>query len=194
MNFNVYDIMSHLVPGFALFTIGMTIYNYPIDKDLMLPYTSIAFIIGYFVNTLSSWFEQPLFFLWGGEPSLNILEGKSIWKVKFYESEKAMELLKEECSSSSPSNDQLFSIAVRYASTDTRVSHFNTSYAFSRVILTTIFISSIFVIAHDYSSLPAWFVTFTLLFCSSLRCKQRAYYYAREILNVYLRIKNTEIK
>src|ERR1700754_2942784 len=113
MNFKAYDILSSLIPGFLLLLILLTALKIGYDKDLIIAYTAIAFLLGYLINTVSSWMEDVYFFTWGGKPSNNLLSGKGTWKVKFYHSEQARNLLKSETTNPEPTNDELFSIAMR---------------------------------------------------------------------------------
>ena len=191
MNFKAYDILSSLIPGFIVLLVLLKLFGLNYDKDYVIAYTAIAFLIGYVVNTLSSWLEDFYYFTWGGKPSNNLLEGKGVWKVKFYEHEKAKNCLIQETQSTNPTNDHLFSIAMRYANgkKDSRVDDFNANYAFSRVLLTTSIVITISLIIINYNDWKYYVTLIPLLVIVWLRCKQRAYYYAREVLNEYLKSK-----
>jgi hypothetical protein len=53
MNFKPYDILTHLVPGFLILFSGIYSFNNNAFNDkLIIPYTAIAFVLGYFINTL----------------------------------------------------------------------------------------------------------------------------------------------
>jgi len=191
MNFKAYDILSSLVPGFVTLIVLFDFFSMEYNKDWLVPYTAFAFLLGFVINTASSWLEDIYYFTWCGKPSDRLLEGKSIWKVKFYESEKVKSYLLKEVSTSNPSNNQLFAVAMRNANgkKESRVDDFNANYAFSRAILTTVFISTILILIEYYDDWRAYTVMLPILFGVWLRCKQRAYYYAREILNEYLKSK-----
>ncbi|MEK7720106.1 MAG: hypothetical protein AAB347_10945 [Bacteroidota bacterium] len=192
MNFKLYDILSSLVPGFLLFLVILDFLNMTFEKDMIVPYTSIAFLLGFLINTISSWAEDIYFLSWKGKPSDCLLNGKDIWKVKFYESQKVKELLKTETTKSNPSNDELFSIAMRFANQkDSRVEDFNSSYAFSRSLLTIVLIGGIFLLIRNYKDWKFYLLIIPTIIIVWLRCKQRGYYYSREVLNVYLKIKNS---
>jgi hypothetical protein len=135
MTFKAYDILSTLVPGFLCLLTLLNILDTTFDKDMVVPYTAIAFLLGYIVNTVSSWLEDFYFFTWGGKPSSRIIEGKDIWKVRFYHSGKAKTLLLNDCNPN-PTSDELFSAAMRIANgqKDSRVDDFNAMYAFSRAL------------------------------------------------------------
>ena len=62
MNFKFYDILSHLIPGFVVYLVYLSFTGETFDKDFVVPATAIAFILGYFVNTLASWLED--FYYW----------------------------------------------------------------------------------------------------------------------------------
>jgi hypothetical protein len=192
MNFKFYDILSCLVPGFILYIAYLQLAEETFDNDFIIPATAIAFVIGYFINTIASWLEDFYYWTWGGKPSNQLLDGKDIWKVKFYEYIKVKGMLLDECSNLSPKNDELFSLAMKYSTSEanSRVTDFNANYAFSRVILTTILIASWLLIYKYYDSYTVYIIILPLIFISWYRCKQRGYYYAREVLNTYLKIKD----
>ncbi len=191
MNFKAYDILSSLIPGFLILLVLLNLFGFTYDKDYVIAYTAIAFLIGYVMNTLSSWLEDFYYLTWGGKPSNNLLAGKGIWKVTFYEHEKAKDLLIQESQKTNPSNDHLFSIAMRYANgkKDSRVDDFNANYAFSRVLLTTTLVITVSQIALNYYDWRYYVTLIPTLIIIWLRCKQRGYYYAKEVLNEYLKGK-----
>ncbi len=190
INFKIYDILSSLIPGFLLLILLLDFLNIKFEKDFIIIYTAAAFVLGYLINTIGSWLEDFYFFTWRGKPSNRLLDGKGIWKVKFCEYEKAKLLLIKEAPANY-TNDVLFNIAMRYAngSKDTRVDDFNSLYVFSRSILTTAIISLvIFIIGQfDYRY---YICLIPLLIVFWIRCKQRGYFYAKEVLNTYLKLKD----
>ncbi len=191
MSFKPYDILSALVPGFLMLLALLNFLGIDYDNDYVIAYTAIAFLIGFIANTLSSWLEGFYFWTWGGKPSNRLLDGKNIWKVKFYDFQKVKSLLVIESQRENPTNDHLFSIAMRYTNgqKDSRVQDFNANYAFSRVMLTTVFISTIFLLSKNYTDWNYYIILIPLLIIVWLRCKQRGYYYSREVLNEYLKTK-----
>jgi hypothetical protein len=191
MNFKIYDVLSSLIPGFILLMAVLELLNIPFNKEMIVPYTAFAFLLGYLINTISSWLEDFYFLTWKGKPSDRLLNGHDIWKVRFYKSQRVKELLKDESKNDKPTTDELFSIAMRYANQkDSRVEDFNATYAFSRSILTTVVVEGIFILVRNYDSLNYYLLIIPILLVAWLRCKQRGYYYAREVLNVYLKLKN----
>lgn len=191
MNFKLYDIFSQLIPGFILYATYLHVDHQSFDSSFIVPATAISFVVGYFVNTLASWLEPFYYFTWGGKPSNQILQGKSIWKVKFNELDKTRKYLVEEFGEAEATNDQLFSLANRYATPEVsaRVADFNANYAFSRVILTTMLIVSGLLIWANYSNPSIYLVTLPIIFMAWLRSKQRGFYFAKEVLKTYLTIK-----
>ena len=165
MKFKFYDILSHLIPGFIIYIVYLIYSGDSFDKDFVVPATAIAFVIGYFINAMASWLEDFYYWTWGGKPSNRLLEGKDIWKVRFYEHAKVKKLLQKESGTKNIMNDALFGMAMRYATpqANSRVADFNANYAFSRVILTTVIIASA-VLAHEISS------TLSKRFKNSLHC------------------------
>lgn len=193
MNFKSYDILASLIPGFLALLVSLSILDIEYNNDKIVLYTAVAFLLGFIINTISSWLEDFYFLTWGGKPSDKLLNGKDIWKVRFYQSIKVKQLLNQETTNTNPSDDELFSIAMRYGNglKDSRVEDFNAMYAFSRALLTTVFIGTILLLIKNYYDWRYYSFLIPTLFVIWLRCKQRAYYYAREILNVYLKMKST---
>lgn len=191
MTFKAYDIFSSLIPGFLLLLAGLYVLEIKFDKDMVVAYTPLAFLFGYMLNTISSWLEDFYFFTWGGKPSQRLLQGKGTWKVKFYHSNKARTSLIQEASANA-SLEELFSIAMRYANgqKDGRVEDFNSMYALSRALLTTVALGSILVLVKHNREWHYYATLLPTVVIMWLRCKQRAYYYSKEVLDVYLRIKN----
>jgi hypothetical protein len=189
MSFKPYDILSSLIPGFLLLLALLNFMSLDYNKDFVVAYTAIAFLIGFMMNTLSSWLEDFYYFTWGGKPSSNLIEGKNIWKVKFYEHEAVKKLLTEESQKENPTSDHLFAIAMRYANgqKDSRVDDFNANYAFARVILTTMFLATIILLIKNFTDWRYYVILIPILIVIWLRCKQRGYYYAREVLNEYMK-------
>ena len=194
MRFKFYDVLSHLIPGFIVYLVYLEITEQKFDKDFAIPATAIAFVIGYFVNTISSWLEGFYYWTWNGKPSNRLLDGKDIPKVRFYSHQIAIDRLLKETSSENPSNDELFNIAMRYATSEpnSRVEDFNSNYAFSRIILTTSLIASIALIYSFFDQIEFYIISITVISVSWLRCKQRGYYFAREVLRTYLKIKASD--
>lgn len=192
MNFKIYDILSTLIPGFLVLSAIMFSLGLELDTFPALNATVFAYLIGFLTNSISSWSEGVLFFTWGGKPSDKLLNGKGIWKVKFYEWKKVKTLLKKELDKKSPTNDELFNIAMRYAFSDksnTRVCDFNGSYAFSRSILLAIVISSLLLFTAFKEDAAFYAISVPAILISWIRSKQRGYYFSKEVLNAYLNKK-----
>lgn len=191
MNFKPYDILSTLVPGFIMLLAYLPFLGFTYDKDYTIGYTALAFGIGYLLNIISSLLEELYFISWGGRPSCNLLNGKGIWKIKQFNHVKLKDNLKSKTTSSNPSNKELFSIAMRYAFTtkDNRLEDFSNSYAFSRIMLTCSILSSIVVIAN-YSDNWRAYLSIIVTYLFWYRAKQKGYYFAKEVLQVYSKIEN----
>lgn len=188
MKFSLYDVLSNLIPGYLIlislvFFIGYKPENLDIVASLVL-----AYIAGYVNNTLSSWSEGFIHWSWGGKPSDRLLEGKNIWKVSFYEYNKAKKELTLAASNSSPSNDELFQIALRYANSsgNEKVKEFNSSYAFARGLLIAFLIVSVIINVKLWLNIFVMGSSIILLFVFWLRAKQRGYYFVRIVLMDYL--------
>lgn len=191
MTFKLYDILSSLIPGFITLCFIFFAFNIAFDKDILVPYTAIAFLLGYVINTLGSWLEDLYCLSWGGKPSRQLLADKGIWKVTFYHGAEVRTLLQAETKNLKATDDELFNIAMRYANAtkETRVEDFNSSYAFSRSLLTCVLISTIILLGKNYMDWHYYAILLPLLLIVWLRCKQRSYYYVKEVLTVYFKIK-----
>lgn len=189
MNFKAYDILASLIPGFLFLLVLFTALEITYDKDLIIAYTAIAFLLGYLMNAISSWLEEFYFLTWGGKPSNNLLSGKDIWKVKYYHSTQTRTLLLTETTNPQATNDELFSIAMRNITglKDSRIEDFNALYAFSRGLLTTILVGTTILLLRHYDNWKYYAVLIPTVLVIWLRCKQRGYYYAREVLNEYVK-------
>lgn len=192
MTFKAYDIFSSLVPGFLMLLGLQYFFEIPYDKDFVVGYTAVAFLLGYVINTIGSWLEDFYFFTWGGKPSNNLLDGQKTQKIKLYNHIQVNQHLSQKTNSQNPSKDELFSIAMRNANgqKDTRIEDFNAIYAFSRTLLTTALIGGILVLIKNYNDWKFYAVVVPVIFVLWLRCKQRGYYYAKEVINVYCKMNN----
>lgn len=196
MNFKYYDLMSSLVSGVLVAVSVNIIYDLDYNYE-MIPLLAVAYVIGYFINALSSLLVSVYNKLIGGKPSdvlLTPITGQDYtgyFKVRFYEFQKVIDELKEELNDIEASSDKMFSRAMAYSNDDekTRVPDFNAQYAFSRVILTTSLVQSVLWLPHYYDICWMWVLAFGVVYLSFRRFKERAYYYAREVLIVYLRKK-----
>lgn len=194
MKFRFYDVLSHIIPGFILYIVYLDQAGKTFSNDEIVPAIAIAFVLGYFVNTLASWIQGVLHWSWGGKPSSKLLKGDAIWKVKLHEHEKIKGYLVNINNEGSSGDDVLFAIAKRYAhsSDNARIADFNSVYAFSRALLTTVILVTIVYLIQEYKSLEVYAISIPILFIAWLRSKQRAYYYSREVLNTFLHVIETK--
>lgn len=204
MEYKYYDVLSSLVVGYVLLVIGMYAFQIEYNNDYTVAYLAMAFLCGYLINAVSSLLEPFYYFTIGGKPS-NILlndgtakhrkfyhffipRNTGIRKVRFYETTTARKLLLEGIENENPKEDRLFSKAMRTVNGDqnTRVPDFLAHYALSRTILTTVLISSALIIYANPDNWQSYLSIVLILICWN-RYKERAYYYAREVLNEYLK-------
>ena len=197
MKFKYYDALSQLVMGYLVLIALMMAFEIKYDNSYSIPYLACAFVIGYFLNAVSSILEDFFYWTIGGRPSDNLLKIKGnkkytgTYKVRFYETYKVVELLKNDIADGNTNERRLFSKAMRdiNGNEKSRVPDFNAHYAFSRIVLTAMLaVTILFIIKY-----PCYWQTYLIfipLFLSWERYKQRGYYYAREVLNEYLKLKN----
>lgn len=196
MNFKYYDLLSSLVTGIIVCISVNIVFGLNIKLDAV-PILAVAYVVGYFINSISALLEKVYYFLMGGMPSdvlLTPIDGCKFTgykRIKFYQVDKAIKLLKEELHDENASQGKMFSKAMSYSNGDssTRVPDFNAQYAFSRVLLTSIIILAIIWSLKFYNCSWYWVVVITLLYLSFRRCKERGYYYAREVLTEYIHKK-----
>lgn len=203
MNFKYYDVLSSLVMGYVALVFGMHTLQLEYDNYYTAAYLAVAFLCGYIINSIGSLLEPFYYFTIGGKPSTRLLnedpkkhnwlyhvfipKNTGIKKVRFYETKTVRLILLKGIEDENPPEDRLFNKAKSAVNSDqnSRVHDFNAHYAQSRSILTTVLVSAIFVIVaypdcwQSYISIPIVFVCWN-------RYKERAYYYAREVLNEYL--------
>ena len=196
MNFKYYDLMSSLVSGVLVAVSVIIIYDLGYNYE-MIPLMAVAYVIGYFIYALSSLFVSVYNKLIGGKPSdvlLTPITGQDYTgysKIRFYEFQKVIDELKEELNDIEASSDKMYSRAMANSNDDekTRVPDYNDQYDFSRVILTTSLVQSVLWLPHYYDICWMWVLFFGVVYLSFRRFKERAYYYAREVLIVSLRKK-----
>lgn len=196
MNFKYYDLLSNLTIGMVVFYV---IWKYFFPDSNMSEWVVIpaGYVVGYFMDAFSSFMEPFLYKTICGKPSDKLLapipgqKWTGINKVKFYFPEKAVEALKKDTGDENASTDKMFGYAMRMvnANKDSRVPDFNGHYALSRVILTTLILAVIFVEIEYYDVWYSWLLSFSILLLAWNRYKERGYYYAREVLNEYLKTR-----
>ena len=204
MEFKYYDVLSSLVVGYVVLIIGMYSFHIDYNSDYTVAYLAIAFLCGYIINSIGSLLEPIYYFTIGGKPSNRLLDDgkkKHCWfynlfvpkntgikKARFYETATARKLLLEGIEDENPKEDRLFSKAMRTVNgdQDTRVPDFLAHYALSRTILTTVLISSLLIIYANPNNWQSYLSIVLVLICWN-RYRERAYYYAREVLNEYLK-------
>lgn len=196
MNFRYYDLMSSLISGVLVAVSINIIFDLGFDYDAV-PLMAVAYVIGYFVNAVSAILENLYFWTMGGKPSdvlLTPVNGRPYTgyeRIKFYETDHVINLLKIELNDDNPSLGKMFGCAMAYSNDDedTRVPDFNAQYAFSRVILTTSLILSVLWLSNYYVVWWMWILAIFAVYMSWRRCKERGFYYAREVLTVYIKKK-----
>ena len=197
MNFKYYDLLSTLTIGMvAFYAIWKFIFpEFEMSEWVVIP---AGYVVGYFLDAISSLIEPFLYIIISGKPSdklLTLIPGQKwtgIKKVKFYFPEQAITALKKDTGDDEATPDKMFSYAMRMvnANKDSRVPDFNGHYALSRIILVTLFIAIAFVEIEFYDVWYSWLISLALLLLARKRYKERGYYYAREVLNEYLKQRN----
>lgn len=197
MSFKYYDLLSNLIVGIVVFYVIRILFLPDLDVSewVVIP---AGYIVGYFLDAISSLIEPLLFCTICGKPSdkpLTPVPGQKwtgIKKVKFFFAEEAIEALKKDTCDDKASTAKMFGYAMRMvnANKDCRVPDFNGHYALSRVILTTVIIAIIMAEIKYCCVWYSWPISIVVLLLAWNRYRERGYYYAREVLNEYLKAKN----
>lgn len=196
MNFKYYDLLSNLTVGMIVFYAIWRFFlpGFEISDWVVIP---AGYVVGYFVDAISSLIEPLLYRTICGRPSdklLTPIPGKKwtgIKKVKFFHAEEAVKALREDTKDAGAETGKMFAFAMRMvnANMDCRVPDFNGHYALSRVIFTTV-IFMVIIVEFKYACVwYSWPISLAVLLLARNRFKERGYYYAREVLNEYLKKK-----
>lgn len=196
MSFKYYDLLSNLTVGIVVFYAIWKLFlpDLEISEWVVIP---AGYVVGYFINAMSSFIEPALYKTICGKPSDRLLTpvpGKKwtgIKIVKFYFAEQAIEALKKDTGDDDATTDKMFGYAMRMVNSnkDCRVPDFNGHYALSRVIFTTVIIAVITVEIKYACVWYSWPISLAVLFFAWNRFRERGYYYAREVLNEYLKTR-----
>ena len=199
MNFKYYDLLSSLIVGVLTAVSINIVFDLEFEYD-SIPLLAVSYAIGYFVNAISGMIEPLYFKFMKGMPSDKLLTPVAnqtytgFGRIKFFMVERAIELLQAELNDRNPSTIRMFSKAISYSASDTntRVPDFNAQYAFSRVIFTDIITLTCVWAFMFYDSIVFWIAAAILMYISFRRCKERGYYFAKEVLTVYVKTKESE--
>lgn len=202
MNLNYYDLLSTTIVGVPIIAVANHLFWNDLEIGNVVYLTS-GYIAGYFINALGSLLEKRYYKTIGGEPSdklLSLVAGQK-WtgyeRIKFYEANTAITRLKAELEDPSASTEKMFGCAMRKVNgcTNSRVPTFNAQYAWSRTMLTTALIAvaaSAILLFYDLDCWPLLLASVIILLSSWNRFKEKGYYYAKEVLNEYLKQTDKE--
>ena len=206
MQFKYYDTLSTLISGTVLLYVLSLALEWNIGDVNVVILLAVAYVLGYLLNAISALAERAYYFFMGGKPSEKLLtppktnrKGErrnytGFGRIRFFEYEKAIKLLSGELHKEKPEPQEMFNKAMSYSNSDdkTRVPDFNAHYAFSRVILTLVIASSVILMTQYYNIWWAWVIAVGLILLAGRRCKERGYYYAREVLVEYIKAKENK--
>ena len=191
MNFKSYDIISKLLPGYALvysFIFLYCDYSVYFTADFILPITVVAYFLGYILDTFGSWLEGIYYFTWNGKPSTRLLtKNKGIWKIPAPHflmnlKEESKKILGEDIK-----EDDLFRYiqSSAFSINKERLNDFLQNFIFARVMLTVVILLVVLFGFKYYVYWQFYIISITVIVILWLRAKQRAYYYAAEVFRVY---------
>lgn len=205
MSFKYYDTLSTLISGCLL----LLVLSEVLDKDMSnisaILLLAIAYVLGYILNAVSGWLEPFYFWTMGGMPSDKLLRPNSkgntkdftgYGRIHFYQYQKAINLLKVELEDTKASTRKMFEKAMTYSNSNsaTRVPDFNAQFAFSRVMFTLAWVVGIILAFEYYCRWWYWLILAAVILLLWKRCKEMGYYYAKEVLVEYLKIKESKNK
>ena len=72
MKFNYYDTLVNLVLGYLLLFLVIAVEGIEYIENFSIAYIAAGFVLGYFINALSSIVEPIYFWTFGGKPSVKI--------------------------------------------------------------------------------------------------------------------------
>lgn len=201
MSFKYYDTLSTLISGCLLLLVLSEVLGKDMSNISAILLLAIAYVLGYILNAVSGWLEPFYFWTMGGMPSDKLLspppKGNSIaytgyGRIRFYQYQTAINLLKNELDDSEASTRKMFEKAMIYSNSAARVPDFNALFAFSRVMLTLAWVVGIILAFEYYCCWWYWLILATVILVLWNRCKEMGYYYAKEVLVEYLKIKESE--
>ena len=194
MSFKYYDLLSNLTIGIVVFYAIWKLFlpDLEISEWVVIP---AGYVVGYFLNAISSFMEPALNKTICGMPSDKLLTPVSgrkwtgIKKVKFYFANEAVKALREDTKDDEADTRKMFGYAMRMVNSnkDCRVPDFNGHYALSRVIFTTVIIAVVIAEIKYCCVWYSWPISIGMLLLAWNRYRERGYYYAREVLNEYLK-------
>lgn len=194
MDMKYYDLLSTAIIGVVTVVIvnNILLGNTNLDS---VSYLSLGYLTGYFINSIGSVLEVFYYKTIGGKPSDKLLtpvagrDWTGCRRIRFYEADTVIHALRNELNDKNASVQKMFGYAMRKVSScqESRIPIFNAQYAWSRTILTTVWILSVLFATHFYNEWYFWLISLILLMISWTRFKERGYYYAREVLNEYLK-------
>ena len=196
MSFKYYDLLSNLTVGIVVFYAIWKLFlsDLEISEWAVIP---AGYVVGYFVDAISSLIEPLLNKTICGMPSDRLLtpvpgqKWTGIKKVKFFFTNEAVKALREDTKDDEADTKKMFGYAMRMVNSnkDCRVPDFNGHYALSRVIFTTVIVAVVIAEINYCNIWYSWLISIAVLFLAWNRFRERGYYYAREVLNEYLKMK-----
>jgi len=210
-----YDIVAHVVPGtivLGVLALMPRVFGFamPWPKSGLVTVAAgvpLAYAVGQVVQGLSSMVQPVYYRLWGGMPSVVILDGRStrLDGPRLARIVAALSAYFNAPAETLDDRNALFSDAMALCNSDSlgRVDNLNASYAFHRALLTTGWASSVALLVPLLLSLAGvtptsqtfrptltYLLVLAVLFTAVefVRARQRGEYFSIEVLNmVYIR-------
>ncbi len=199
----IYDILGALVPGILLCCALYVLFDMDInafqpgkipDAFIVLALTAMSLFLGHVIQSISSLAEPVLNYTWGGRPSDRAFSsGLGDRYLPSDIGKRLLQLLKQQDGDElSERGAFLKAMSIAEADGKSRASQFNGSYAYHRSLVILLLTVTVLSFASklwgrlsnttcgQFSLILLVLVALSLLFW--YRCKQRAYYYVREVI------------
>lgn len=202
-SFRFYDIIGILVPGtlivgtvpilFPVLSTHALVAGFP-EGFSIIALLALAFFVGQLLQALGSFLEPGLYWTWGGRPGERaVSHGLGPRYLPLEMAKRIRKLLEKEIQDKA-NETSLFLTAMQLAGSTDNARHqrFNAVYAYHRGLLMLLFFDIVFyLLSMKCGAALTWPVGFNravliglviLLVLVWFRTKQRAFYYAREVL------------
>jgi hypothetical protein len=188
MTVSLFDILSKLIPGgLLLFAITQSHAINKIEYNEVVVLI-IIYILGYFLEAISSIIENPVLFrLFGGNPAVNLLNGRKFLEIGIGRLDKINEIVEEKYKEHKEDKLRLFLIFHSVVSKKEypRINHFLEQYTLSRNMFVSCLIAGFYYLNCHFTwiGVAVFLLMLAIIFT---RTKQRNYYFTKEVINSYL--------
>lgn len=192
MAFSVYDLLTKLVPGSALYFSLLYFFGAPMEYLPQFIALFPIYLLGYLNETASSILERNfLFKLFWGNPAEKLLDGKGFSQIRLYDPSEAIRKFESDHNTGEPSKIKMFTKMYSIVSkTDNkRVTDFLANYNLSRNLFFSSIFSSILIVVQS-RNVSISIVLSLIAILLFIRSKQRNYWFCKEVIESFIHMKN----